>query len=410
VSELVLYDDAVARDLEPFALTRPACELRAGALLLRERWERALNGGRKAAGFIGAAHLADFDEPWSIGAARGVLRTGTVVANSRCAVALSRAPDANAWTCDGRIAAIRLARDVDAAGLREGNVTLESLAPDGGRSAPIQGHWLTHVWDFIATLPAMLAEDAPLVTPDARRLDRGASLIQGQHDVYVEPDAHIEPQVFFDTSAGPVLVRRGATVLAFTRMVGPCVVGPDSIVGGDRIAAASIGEVCKVHGEVNTAIFLGHSNKGHEGFVGHSYLGRWVNLGAGTITSNLKNTYGPVRLWTIRGEMDTGQQFLGTMFGDHAKTGIGVTLTTGTVMGAAANVFGAKMSPRCVPPFAWGEAPPYDVYALDKFLEVTARVMARRHVEFSARSRRQLAAAFERRWAVDGAGGVREGR
>jgi hypothetical protein len=126
-----------------------------------------------------------------------------------------------------------------------------------------------------------------------------------------------------------------------------------------------------------------------------------VNLGAGTITSNLKNTYGPVQLWTVRGEVDTGLQFLGTIFGDHAKTGIGATLSTGTVIGAAANIFGARMSPRCVPPFAWGEQEPYDTYALDKFLQVTRRMMARRHVELSDRAARQLATAFERRWQVE---------
>ena len=102
----------------------------------------------------------------------------------------------------------------------------------------------------------------------------------------------------FDVTAGPILVRRGAIVQAFTRVVGPCAIGDGSVVAGDRIAASSIGERCKVHGELSVSIVMGYTNKSHDGFVGHSYLGRWVNLGAGTITSNLKNTYGPVQLWT----------------------------------------------------------------------------------------------------------------
>jgi len=125
-----------------------------------------------------------------------------------------------------------------------------------------------------------------------------------------------------------------------------------------------------------------------------------VNLGAGTITSNLKNTYGPVSLWTPRAMRDTGMQFLGTMFGDHAKTGIGLRLTTGTVLGAGANVYG-NMPPKVVPPFAWGEGSPYTTYRLDKFLEVAERMMARRHVELSERARRQLSAAYEVRWTVE---------
>jgi hypothetical protein len=91
-----------------------------------------------------------------------------------------------------------------------------------------------------------------------------------------------------------VLVRRGATVHAFTRVAGPCFVGEGSTVAGDKVSGCSIGEVSRVHGEISASIVLGHANKAHDGFVGHSYLGRWANLGAGTTTSNLKNTYGTV--------------------------------------------------------------------------------------------------------------------
>ena len=199
-----------------------------------------------------------------------------------------------------------------------------------------------------------------------------------------------------------VLIRRRASVQAFTRIVGPVMIGEDSQVGGDKITNASIGEVCRVHGEVSTSIFLGHANKSHEGFVGHSYLGRWVNLGAGTITSNLKNTYGPVRLWTPRGEKNTGLQFLGAFFGDHAKTGIGTPITTGSVIGAAANIYGSGLCPNVVPPFSWGDQPPYSTYRMDKFVEVARRAMARRHVELSERQVRVLMEAYERRWRADG--------
>jgi UDP-N-acetylglucosamine diphosphorylase/glucosamine-1-phosphate N-acetyltransferase len=168
----------------------------------------------------------------------------------------------------------------------------------------------------------------------------------------------------------------------------------------DKIAASSIGDVCKVHGEVSNAIFIGHANKGHDGFVGHSILGRWVNLGAGTITSNLKNTYGTVQLWTPDGIRETGLQFLGTLFGDHAKTGIGLKLTTGSVLGAGSNVYGAVMPPKAVAPFSWGESGTFMDYRLDKFLDVAGRMMARRHVTLSDSSRAQLSQSFAARWSV----------
>jgi hypothetical protein len=118
-----------------------------------------------------------------------------------------------------------------------------------------------------------------------------------------------------------------------------------------------------------------------------------VNLGAGTITSNLKNTYGTVQMWTPNGVQDTGLLKLGTMFGDHVKTGIGVRLTTGSVVGAGSNVYGSRMPPKVVPPFSWGEGDALGRYRLDKFLETTERAMARRNVALSERARRQLTEA-----------------
>ncbi|MGH7712363.1 MAG: hypothetical protein ACREOG_13825, partial [Gemmatimonadaceae bacterium] len=206
----------------------------------------------------------------------------------------------------------------------------------------------------------------------------------------------IEPHVLLDASNGPILVRRGAHVHAFTRVVGPCAIGHDSMVLGERIATTSIGEVCRVHGEVNNTIFIGHANKAHDGFIGHSVLGRWVNLGASTVTSNLKNTYGTVSMWTPHGAQDTGMQFLGALLGDHAKTGIGTRLTTGSVIGAGANVVYDGLAPKTVAPFAWG--PGQQVYDLERFLQVVERVLARRNVTLGERARRQLAAAHARRW------------
>jgi UDP-N-acetylglucosamine diphosphorylase/glucosamine-1-phosphate N-acetyltransferase len=399
MTSLFLYDDAVARQFEPFALTRPACELRAGALLLRERWERALGMG--AAAVVTSQHLADFDEPWGIGAVSGTLPRGSILAHSRCAVGLGPVQLGEAWMCGSRVAAVLLPRDVPASELATGELTLDSLAREGGRRVEVAGRWMTEIWDFIAQLAPMLTEDIAVLSREARRLEPAEFVKTGRNDVFMEEGGTIEPQVFFDTNAGPVLVRKGATIQAFTRIVGPAVIGKESTVGGDKIATVSVGEVCKVHGEVSVAIILGHSNKGHDGFLGHSYLGRWVNLGAGTITSNLKNTYGSVQLWTPRGTRDTGQQFLGTLFGDHSKTGIGMSLNTGTVIGAGANVFGSLMPPKVIAPFSWGDTPPYSTYRLDKFLEVATRMMSRRHVELSPRQVRALTASFERRWGAE---------
>lgn len=430
---LILYDDRVARGFEPFALTRPVATLIAGAAAVWERWQTALQ--RPCGGVIAAAHLKEFDE--APGVVTGILPAGTIVANSRFAPAMDviamrgfpsppvrdhEHPDSRAgsWRSDGRIAAVRLSRAIPVAEFAKGTLTLESLVVDEQTSAAIAGWWHDEVWDYIRHLPAAITDDVAriLATPvvgDDIREHWGVPphvTVFGEHPVIVHghsprpeladvPPAMIEHHVVLDATAGPIMIESGAHIRSFTRISGPCRIGRGSTIVGGDVTGCSIGPVCKVRGEISSSIVLGYSNKGHEGFVGHSYLGRWVNLGAGTTTSNLKNTYGPVALWTPTGIRLTGMQFLGTMFGDHVKTGIGTLLTTGTVLGAGANVYGSQMPPKAVAPFAWGEREPYDTYRLDKFLSSAQIIMARRHVSLSDRARRQLSASFDARWFVD---------
>ncbi|HEY2855206.1 MAG TPA: putative sugar nucleotidyl transferase [Gemmatimonadaceae bacterium] len=427
MSAIYLYDDASARDFQPFALTRPMADMIAGTALQRERWQTALQ--MPVGGVITSPHLADFDESGASPVVRGGIPAGSVIANARFVPKLSvlqlqdQSGDSSAdlWLSGGHVVAARTAREISAEHFGDGRRSIDDLGRSGVETAMLEGWWLEDVWDFVRLLPEQLADDLLLYAkPAFGGVVAGSvvgpppehSVVIGDYPVLIASHrrsaghvvvqgATIEPHVVFDASLGAIHVGAGTTVEAFTRLVGPCYVGRHSTVLGDRIGTCSIGDHCKVRGEMSNSVMVGHANKGHDGFVGHSYLGRWVNLGAGTITSNLKNTYGPVTLWTPRGMQDTGMQFLGTMFGDHAKTGIGTTLTTGTVLGAGANVYGAQSPPKAVPPFAWGSAPPYDVYRLDKFLEVVERVMARRNVTLSDRMRLQLSASHRERWVVE---------
>lgn len=396
MTPLYLYDDARARCFAPFALTRPLGEMRAGAELLRRRWERAF--GTAAAAAIVAEHLAEFEEPDAPPAAAEPLAAGSIVANTRCVVSLewsaAGAGGTDAWTCGGRVAAVRLREPQPLAAFRDGQTTLDSLA-EGARAAELPGRWLDEVWSFIADLIPQLHDDIGALGPSlACDTPPGGSIVIGSHPIYVEEGATIEPSVCFDTTAGAVLVRTGAIVRAFTRLAGPCIIGAGTAILGDRVNACAIGDACVVRGEISETVVLGNANKSHDGFVGHSYLGRWANLGAGTITSNLKNTYGTVQLWTPGGTRDTGLIKLGSFFGDHVKTGIGTRLTTGSVVGAGSNVYGSRMPPKYVPPFSWGEGDALGTYRLDKFLETTARAMGRRGLTLGPRARRQLAAAY----------------
>ncbi len=396
MTTLYVYDDALARTFEPFALTRPVSELRAGTELIRQRWASVLVGN--VAGFVSAAHLADFEEGDAPPALAGdaVMPAGAIIGNSRFVVALDetlRGTD-SAWSCDGRICAVRLTQPLPASALADGSQALETLAINS-RVTSLRGRWISAIWDLIAQLSPQLMEDIHIIAAGIDTAPEPAGIL-GPHQVAIERGASIESYVIFDATAGPILIRKGATISAFTRVVGPCCIGADTTIVGDRVANCSIGDKCKIRGEMSSTIVLGHSNKGHTGFVGHSYLGRWVNLGAGTTTSNLKNTYGSVHLWTPDGIVDTGQQFLGTIFGDHVKTGIGTMLTTGTVLGAGANVFGAATHPKFVAPFSWGEREPYATFHASKFIAVAERMMQRRGVELGDALRRHLARVHAR--------------
>jgi len=396
VSQFFLYDDARARRFEPFALSRPVGELRAGALLIRHRWERAL--GLACGGFLGAPHLADFSEFDAPRAYTGAtLPAGSLVVNARALPSLAPFGAADLVDIGGRVAAVRLSADAATAPFADGDALLEDLASNGWERTERGGHWLDAPWDLLRHLGEMLAHDiAALASGGSFEAPPVGCTVLGSHGVFLEPGAHVEPLVVLDASTGPIFVARDASIAAFTRLVGPCYVASHAQVLGGKVSGCAIGEHARVHGEVSTTIFVGHANKGHDGFVGHSVLGRWVNLGAATVTSNLKNTYGAVQLWTPDGLQTTGLQFLGTMFGDHAKTAIGTRLTTGSVVGTGANVVGAGLTPKVVPPFMWGEGDA--LYDVARFVEVAARVMARRGVTLGDDGRRHLHRTFAARW------------
>jgi UDP-N-acetylglucosamine diphosphorylase/glucosamine-1-phosphate N-acetyltransferase len=217
--------------------------------------------------------------------------------------------------------------------------------------------------------------------------------------VRLGPGSVLKPGAVVDASAGPVIIGSGVEVMPNAVIEGPCFIGRGSRIkiGGKIYGQTSIGPQCKVGGEVECSIILGYVNKQHDGFLGHSYLGRWVNLGADTNTSDLKNNYGAVRVTLEGREIDTGRTFLGSLIGDHAKTGINTMLNTGSAVGVAANVFGGGFPSKSIPAFAWGGFDRESVYRLDDALDVARKVMARRGVEMTPADETLLRYLFGRR-------------
>jgi UDP-N-acetylglucosamine diphosphorylase / glucose-1-phosphate thymidylyltransferase / UDP-N-acetylgalactosamine diphosphorylase / glucosamine-1-phosphate N-acetyltransferase / galactosamine-1-phosphate N-acetyltransferase len=400
---LILFDDENARSWEPFALTRPVGELFFGTMTLRARAERALSA--RCAGHLGAAHLRGFEEagappvldaPPPAGA--GSAGSATVFLLSRFVPRFGQEEVAQGWV-EGPILA--------------GGAVVGWYAPEGA-AAPsdewllrptgegdgsnrLEGDLLERVWELIPRNPARIRDDIDALHPSPAEPDLPAGAFRlGDHPLIVGEGARIEPGTVLDTSGGPIWLDSGSTVRAFSRLAGPAYIGTGSIVLGGSVEAVSVGPVCRVRGELAESVCVGYVNKQHDGHMGHAYLGRWVNLGAETTNSDLKNNYGSIRIWTPEGDVDTGEIKMGSLIGDHVKTGIGLLLNTGTVIGAGSNLYGAAMPPKFVPPFSWGTGEDLVEFRLDKFLEVAERAMSRRDIHLSPAQREQLSHAWER--------------
>jgi UDP-N-acetylglucosamine diphosphorylase/glucosamine-1-phosphate N-acetyltransferase len=393
---LFLFDDRRARRWAPFTLTRPVGEILHGCMTLRERAETAL--GVPCEGHVTRHALRGFDEP---GAAPtvGLEDIGTestrVFLSSRAALELTTVVPGDAPR------RLKLSGDTVGWVVPAGQPTPSELWLRDPSSAPAQpedaleltGTLLDRPWHLIAENPSRIAADVGALWP-YRDEPEGVFHI-GDGGISLGEGAEIEPGVHVDTRAGPVRLAAGVRVEGPARLVGPLYVGAGTRILGGHVGTSSIGPVCIVRGELADSVLNGYVNKAHDGYIGHAMLGRWVNLGAYTTNSDLKNNYRPVHVWTPDGDLDTGLLKVGCFLGDHVKTGIGTVLNTGTVVGAGSNIFGGLMPPAVVPPFSWGSGPDIRDHILDKFVATAERAMRRRDQELTEGQRRILQEAWD---------------
>jgi UDP-N-acetylglucosamine diphosphorylase/glucosamine-1-phosphate N-acetyltransferase len=397
-ARLFLFDDGRARRWAPFTLTRPAGELLYGCMSFRERAERVF--GVKCEGHLSRRALVGFDEP---GAAPVVTLQDVGTRGTRILLSSRAGPDLGPVELPTELTRITVAGTPAGWILPDGEPLPPDLwlrDPSTANTAPpaldLPGLMLASPWDLIAQNAERIRRDVAILCPAAAADAAPAGLHRvGEGSLSVGANAEVEAGVYVDTRNGPVHLAEGVHVEGPARLTGPLYVGPRTRILGGSIAVSSIGPVCVVRGEVSDSVMLGFVNKAHDGYVGHALLGRWVNLGAFTTNSDLKNNYGSVRVWTPDGDVDTGLLKVGCFLGDHVKTGIGTMLTTGTVIGAGSNVFGNVTPPRVVPPFSWGEGENLSQHRLDRFLTTTERAMARRGQSLTPGVRRVLETAWQ---------------
>ena len=401
---LILFDDKRARAWAPFTLTRPAGELLFGCLTLRRRAERFW--GEACVGHVADPCLIGFAEPEAApvvelhaldSAPRPSGGPTRIFFSSRAVPEFLPAPPTDepaVLTIQGEIVGWILPHGTDSPNEND-LLNPDNSAMDLPR-LEIPGQVLPNIWDLMSRNGDQVCSDVLVLFPESRFTLAEGVHVSGTERVSLGEHVHLEAGIHLDATEGPIRLSNGAHVAAFTRLAGPAFVGPDTHVLGGSLGNVTIGPACRVRGEMSSTVLLGYVNKAHDGYVGHAYVGRWVNFGALTTNSDLKNNYGNVRVQTAEKSVDTGLIKVGCFLGDHVKTGIGTLLPTGCVVGVGSNLFGGLMAPAHVPPFSWGSADRLEEYDIARFLDTAELVMARREMSLEEGDRKLLQRAWER--------------
>ncbi len=295
----------------------------------------------------------------------------------------------------------------DAASLRIDTPALTRATFEGLPEEAITGaRFISRLWHLIDEIHPALIRDIAVRTHDRTLADHAGATI---HDravldgdaIYIAPGVRIRPGAVLNAEDGPIFVDEGALIMEQAVVTGPAYIGKRAQIKiGAIIEGSAIGPVCKAGGEIEDSLMHSYSNKQHSGFLGHSYLGRWINLGADANTSDLRNDYGFLTLYSEAeaAYVPTERQFLGIFMGEHAKGSINTMFNTGTVIGVSCNIYGAGFPPRYLPSFSWGSPEDgFNEYRIDKALRVAEAVMARRNKHLSDAERAVLKAIYEAR-------------
>jgi UDP-N-acetylglucosamine diphosphorylase / glucose-1-phosphate thymidylyltransferase / UDP-N-acetylgalactosamine diphosphorylase / glucosamine-1-phosphate N-acetyltransferase / galactosamine-1-phosphate N-acetyltransferase len=398
---ICIYEDRRTADLEPLTHTRPASDLLCGMDSLGEKQARYF--AAEISGYLCRPHLAasvrerrpdsPVNDPSWLRSAPTVLVNARWLppapAGLRLAPATRRlfAGGPSIGTCNGDPAfAVLDTRRLQT--IAPG--TIDECLTDLSQSLPareVGGHFMNRPWDLIEQNPVQIEGDfAATCNPtDVGHHPTGFAVVGPADRLFIHPSAKIDPMVVADTSKGPVWIGPDTVVAAFTRLEGPCAIGAGTHLLGAAIrAGTTIGPVCRIGGEVECSIVQGYANKYHDGFLGHSYIGEWVNLAAGTITGDLRFDYQPIAIRRGGTRVPTGQIKLGSIIGDHARTGLGVLLDCGSTVGAFASLLPTgQLAPREVPSFARCGPNGITFMEVDAVLRGSATAMSRRGRELT---------------------------
>jgi UDP-N-acetylglucosamine diphosphorylase/glucosamine-1-phosphate N-acetyltransferase len=380
---VILFETEIDRgNLLPFTFTRPVAQIRCGILTIAEKWEKYL--GVKPSYKTQEYLQAKFP---LVSADTNLFINGSVFPNAIIIEEIKKLGTGEALMSNGVLIAACV------------NGTNETATTSAIESASTDHIKINFTYDIFSKNGEAIEEDFTLVTKGriSQPISNTNQVVKPTR-IFIEEGAVVEFSIL-NGSTGSIYIGKDSEIMEGCKVRGPFALCEHGGLKMDAkiYPATTVGPYCKVGGEVSNAVFFAYSNKGHDGFIGNSVIGEWCNLGADTNNSNLKNTYEEVKLWNYRTERfeKTGLTFCGLMMGDHSKCGINTMFNTGTVVGVAANIFGAGFPRNFVPSFAWGGAQGFETFIIKKAFVTAEAMCGRRGIIFDDVEKDILKAVYD---------------
>ncbi len=382
----ILFDSNDRVNLLPFTFTRPSAEIRIGILTIAQKWSKYLN-----------TSLSYFTQDYLqkkfplLTTNDNIFINGTVCPNVQLVNEIAHLKVGETIVKGNLLIAARVS---DVVTFSEENISAKKIETSAENILKI-----THPYDIFSKNAQAIEEDFELLTKGKKSQPiSSTNQFLNPENIFIEEGAKVEFSIL-NALTGKIYIGKDAEVMEGCKIRGPFALCEHAGLKMDAkiYGATTVGPYCKVGGEVSNVVFLGYSNKGHDGFLGNAVIGEWCNLGADTNSSNLKNTYDEVKLWSYKTERfeKTGLTFCGLMMADHSKCGINTMFNTGTVVGVGANIFGSGFPRNFIPSFAWGGAQGFETFVLNKFYKTAEAVYARRNVPFTDIDKEILKAVYD---------------
>ncbi len=374
----ILFDTEARYSLLPFTHTRPVADIRCGIMTMRERWEKLLQTKTTTLteSFLQNVFPVDFGND-------NLLVNGAVFATVDLVKEINALNGNEMLVGDDVVIAVRSScSDISFENFNDSLKDLSTKNYSGAITA------LKNIWDIFSLNEQVIKQDFELLTKGRKSQPLPDNiLVTGKENIFLEKGAKINAGCIVNATTGPVYLAKDAEILEGSMIRGALALGEHAVIkmGAKIYGATTIGEGCKIGGEISNVVFFANSNKGHDGYLGNAVIGEWCNLGADTNCSNLKNNYDFIKIWDEHNNksIQTGLQFCGLMMGDHSKCGINTMFNTGTVVGVSANIFGGTFPEKFIPSFCWGGSEGLTTYDFNRALDTAKRMMVRRNKTLS---------------------------